>query len=250
MPWTPSATATRDARGVVTVAIDAPEHAQRLTYRVLRDGRQVASGLTTRAWRDPAPARPAATLCYSAEAVHVATHLASQPSAPSCVRGTVAQTIPVTDARVRGAELLAAGDSVALPTRRLALGTRLTVTDVVVTTPGDYAVAARYDNHVFALNTGVTDAVKRLTVTDAAGVRHEAVLDMPHVRPVDGVHPIRESTRAFMHLAPGRYTLELSDFFNMSELAANAAYTGPGGKDGPINEARVAAITLDLLGKN
>jgi hypothetical protein len=93
----------------------------------------------------------------------------------------------------------------------------------------------------------VTNAVKRLTITDAAGARRQAVLQMPHVRPVGDRHPIRHSTRAYVHLTPGRYTIELSDFFNMSALAANATYTGPGGKAGPVNEARIAAVTIDAL---
>ena len=152
-----------------------------------------------------------------------------------------------TDARVTGADLVPAGDSVRVPTGRLAIGTRLVVANVRVTTAGDYAVAASYDNHVYALNTGVTNAVKRLTITDAAGAVRQAVLQFPHVRPVGGAYPIRQSTRAYVRLTPGTFTIELTDLFNMSALEANARYTGPGGKGGAVNEARVAAITIDAL---
>ena len=89
--------------------------------------------------------------------------------------------------------------------------------------------------------------MKRLTVTDSTGARRQAVLQMPHIRPIDGRHPIRPSTRAYVRLEPGTYTLELSDFFNMSALSANARYSGPGGSAGAVNEARIAAITIDLL---
>jgi hypothetical protein len=179
--------------------------------------------------------------------VHVDTRHASQPSLPACIRGTLSQTIAAGDPRVSGGELLPPGDSVAQETRRLGMGGRLVVRDVTIAVAGDYAIAADYDNHVYALNTGVTNAVKRLTITDASGGRQQGVLQLPHVRPVDGVHPIRQSTRVYLRLAPGSYTIELSDFFNMSALEANASYSGPGGKGGPINEARIAAIKMDLV---
>jgi hypothetical protein len=179
-------------------------------------------------------------------AVFVTTHLASQPSAPSCVRGTASQTIAAADSRMSGAELMPPGDSVDVPTRRVGIGTRLVVSDVRIAADGDYVVSIEYDNHVFALNTGVTNGVKRLTIVDSAGtVRHQAVIQMPHTRAVDGKHPVRESTRAYVHLARGLYRLELSNFFNMSELESNARYSGPGGKAGAVNEVRVAAIRID-----
>lgn len=246
MPWTPSVTASRAAGGNALV-VGSPAQRAPVTYRVYRDGRRVADGVAATAWTDSGYAATGATVCYSVVAVFVTTQLASQPSAPSCVRGTAAQTIAATDPRVSGGELLPAGDSVAVPTRRVGLGTRLVVADVRIATAGDYAIATRYDNHVFALNTGVTNAVKRLTISDSTGTRARAVVQMPHIRPVDGTHPIRASTRVYVHLEPGTYTIELSDFFNMSELAANARYSGPGGREGPTNEARVAAITIDPL---
>lgn len=256
MPRTPIVGASRAGDGVaLAIALPpatgpsgggAPRPGE-LTYQVWRDGRRVADGVNRGAWHDSAPAASSATVCYTAVAVDGGTGMASQPSAPACLRGTLAQTIAATDVRVSGAPLVPAGDGVAVPTRRLGLGERLVVARVTITVAGEYAIAAEYDNHVYALNTGVTNAVKRLTVADAAGVRGEAVVQMPHVRPVDGLHPIRRSTRAYLRLTPGTYMIALSDFFNMSTLAANATYTGPGGAAGPVNEARVAAITVDAL---
>lgn len=244
MPRTPSATASRG--GEVTVTIAPVRQAAAVTYRVYRDGRLMASGLTTQRWTDPRPKPPAVATCYSVVAVFVTTHLASQPSAPSCVRGTASQTIAATDSRMSGAELVPPGDSVDVPTRRVGIGTRLVVSDVRIAADGDYTLTIEYDNHVFALNTGVTNGVKRLTIVDSAGtVRQQAVIQMPHTRAVDGKHPVRESTRAYVHLAPGTYRIELSNFFNMSELESNARYSGPGGKAGAVNEVRVAAIRID-----
>jgi len=145
-----------------------------------------------------------------------------------------------------GAELVPPGDSVDVPTRRVGIGARLVVSDVRIPVDGDFVLTLEYDNHVFALNTGVTNAVKRLTILDSAGVvRQQAVIQMPHTRAVDGTHPVRASTRAYVHLAPGTYRFEISNFFNMSELEANARYSGPGGKAGAINEARIAALRID-----
>lgn len=249
MPRTPSATASRGGlggSGDVTVTIAAVRQAAAVTYRVYRDGRLMASGLTRQVWADPRPAPPAVATCYSVVAVFVTTHLASQPSTPSCVRGTASQIIEATDSRMSDAELVPPGDSVDLPTRRVGIDTRLVVSDVRIAADADYVLTIEYDNHVFALNTGVTNGVKRLTIVDSAGtMRHQAVVQMPHTRAIDGKHPVRESTRAYMHLAPGTYRMELSNFFNMSELESNARYSGPGGKAGAVNEVRVAAIHID-----
>jgi hypothetical protein len=245
MPRTPSGTASR-AGADVTVTFAPMAQAAPVTYRVYRDGQLVANSLTTTRWTDPHPAPPAVATCYSVAAVFVTTRLASQPSAPSCVRGTASETIAATDSRMSGAELVPPGDSVDVPTRRVGIGTRLVVSDVRIHSDGDYAFTIDYDNHVFALNTGVTNGVKRLTILDTAGrVRHQAVIQMPHTRAVGGKHPVRESTHVYVHLVSGTYRLELSNFFNMSELESNARYSGPGGKAGAVNEVRVAAIQID-----
>ena len=245
MPRTPSATASRGG-GDVTVTIAPVLQAAAVTYRVYRDGQLVVDGLTTTAWTDPKPAPPVAATCYSVVATFVTTHLASQPSAPSCLPGTASQTIAATDARMSGAELMPPGDSVDVPIRRVGIGTRLIVSNVRIPSNGDYVLTIEYDNHVFALNTGVTNGVKRLTIVDTAGaVRHQAVVQMPHTRAIGGRHPVRESTRTYVHLAAGTYRIELSNFFNMSELESNARYSGPGGKTGAVNEVRVAAIRID-----
>ena len=245
MPRTPSATASRDG-GDVTVTIAPMQQAAAVTYRVYRDGQPVADSLTTQVWTDPRPIPPTLTTCYSVVAVFVTTRLASQPSAASCLRGSASQIIAATDSRISGAELVPPGDSVDVPTRRVGMDTRLVVSDVRIATEGDYVLSIDYDNHVFALNTGVTNGVKRLTILDGAGtVRRRAVIQMPHTRAVDGRHPVRESTRTSVHLPAGTYRIELSNFFNMSELESNARYSGPGGKAGAVNEVRVAAIRID-----
>ena len=245
MPRTPTATASRSGGGVTVTIASAPQAAA-VEYRVYRDGTLVEDGITRTSWSDARPTPPSVATCYSIVALFVTTRLASQPSAPSCLGGTASQTIAATDPRMSGAELLPPGDSVAVPTRRVGIGSRLIVSNVRIAADGDYVITIEYDNHVFALNTGVTNGVKRLTIVDSAGtVRHQTVLQMPHTRAVDGMHPERESTRAYAHLMAGVYRFELSNFFNMSELEANARYSGPGGKSGAVNEVRVAAVRID-----
>lgn len=46
-------------------------------------------------------------------------------------------------------------------------------------------------------------------------------------------------------LEPGNFTLQLDDFFNMSDLRSNVTYIGPGGRSGPVNEAVIDSISID-----
>ncbi len=248
MPLTPSIGEVKRDGKQVGLEILAPKRASPLRYLVLRDGRQVARQVEAGRWWDPAPADAGLTVCYSVIATHKLTGLSSQPSLPACLRGSLAQTIKAEDPRIiTDGEKIGNRGSVPEPTIRLNLGQRLTTPDIAIARSGTYALSARYDNHVFALNTGITNAVKRLTLIDDNGRRGQAVLQMPHVKPAGETHPIRQSTRAYFDLPAGRYRIELSDFFNMSALAANDSYTGPGGAEGPVNRARIAAIHIDAV---
>ncbi|HEX8486405.1 MGH1-like glycoside hydrolase domain-containing protein [Sphingomonas sp.] len=214
-------------------------------HMVYRDGSIAAREVTAVRWIDPRPADPAATVCYTVVAV---TGLASQPSSPACVRGSAAQTIAVGDPQMRSdAPMVGAGEGVALPTLALGLGKAATIAGVTIAGAGTYAVTLRYDNHVYALNTGITNAVKRLTITSAAGGARTAIVQMPHIRSSGAKHPLHLSSRVYFRLAPGTYTLTLSDFLNMSALQSNASYGGPGGAGGVVNEARIAEVLIDRM---
>lgn len=245
MPKTPDTPVVERTGNNVSVSF--PSIQSGLTYSVWRNGRRIAADLSSPRWSDPNPLPGDLSVCYSVRVRHVAAGLESQPSVANCGRGRLAQTIAANDARVTGTANLPRPDKAATPMRRLALNTSLSVGDVVITQPGTYAVALRYDNHVHALNTGVTNAVKRLVITGPGGHVLERVVQMPHVRPVEGKNPLRLSTRAYVRLEPGKYRLRLDDFFNMSALSTNQAYSGPGGGKGPINEANVAAILVDAV---
>jgi hypothetical protein len=112
----------------------------------------------------------------------------------------------------------------------------------------EYSIRLVYDNHEYAENTGVTNAVKCVRVLDSAGkMRGQSVIQMPHIRPLEGNHPLRESTYALFKLEPGAYVLEVSDFLNMSYLKSNEQYTYAGGLGGPVNRASLARIEINLV---
>jgi hypothetical protein len=251
MPATP--TYVMDGGGSVTI-MSKPG----LPHSVLRDGLTIARDVG-RSWTDPS-GTARATVCYSLVATDPATGFSSYPSAGTCARGTNAQTIGADDERVGGsAQLLSPRAGGAAPMRTLARDQTMTVRDVRIAHAGTYAVSLRYDNHLFQINTGVTNAVKRLTLTPMTGPALSAVIQMPHVRasgktrlndynqrPGD-TYPLHRSTRAYLRLEPGTYALTLTDFLNMSALTTNATYGGPGGAGGPVNEASVAAVLIDLV---
>lgn len=228
-----------------------------LRYTIWQDGREIARD-TGAAWTTQRSNRDG-TACFTAVAVRPGG-LPSHPSARVCDPGVVSRRITMADPRVTSdAPLLPPGGGVAAPNRALTMGKTLTVHDIRIDRAGLYAVSLDYDNHVFQLNTGVTNAVKRLTLTPANGATESAVIQMLHTRPIEAArrggyeqrpgdtYPLRRSTRAYLRLAPGTYTLTLGDFLNMSALTTTASDSNPGGEAGPVNEARVAAVTIDLV---
>lgn len=228
MPWTPVITAARRDGGTTRLDIAPPRDKTPVKYRILRDGVTLARDVAGQSWTDPAPPAAAQTACYSVVAVHVSTRIASQPSAPACLRGDAAQTLAVG--------------------RKAVLGQTLELGEVTLPAAGRYALGTLYDNHSFALNTGVTNGVKRLVLVAADGTKHSAIIQMPHVEPEGDKHPIRPSTRAIFDLPAGRYRLSLEDFFNMSGLSTNITYSATGGSAGPVNEAMIEALTIDKVG--
>ena len=177
-----------------------------VAFNIYRDGKLVAERLMVKSWTD----RSAAGLrnaCYAVEAVFTDSGNRSHHSAPACIEPGVA---------------VAAKDTAA-------------AASVQVAQAGRYAVQAQYRNTAHQINLGITNGVKWLRVRDAAGsVAAEGVVQMPHSS-ADAKQP-SWSTPLYAELKPGRYTLELSDFTNMSYLKANASYKDAGGVSGPRND--------------
>jgi hypothetical protein len=73
------------------------------------------------------------------------------------------------------------------------------------------------------------------------------IVQMPHILPEGAVHPTRQSTELRCQLAAGRYSIRVSDYFNMSYLRANELYIDVGGRSGARNSADISALQLTRL---
>ena len=104
---------------------------------------------------------------------------------------------------------------------------------------GRFQVRLNYLNRHGPILTGITAAVKMLTV-DCAGT----VLTSPIVMPQSD-HKQQSTAVEFEAHAGQRCTFALSDGFNMSYLAHYANYTGgEGGKAGAVNTADIEELTV------
>jgi hypothetical protein len=196
--------------------VAGPEEPADLVYNIYRDGQRVASAWPGLSWTDAAPLR-AASHQYAVEAVHLASGHHSHTSEPVRFDGTLPQ--------------------------RVQLGETFTRTQ-----SGPVGLELLHDNHAFEIGTGVTNAVKVLRVLDERGREvARGVVQMPHIEAVGDSHPQRASTLLRLVLPAGRYQAELLDFFNMSYLQSNASYSGPGGRRGPLNEARIGGVQIVTL---
>jgi hypothetical protein len=223
---------------IVTVAPakgDAPTW-----YNVYRDGVLAASRLAAGAWTDR---RATAASCYAVEAVFASSGNRSHHSVPSCL-GAV-QAIDVADARSR------ANIAISPPDARFAAariknwgapGDSFRAGPVVIAKGGRHAVQVRYHNGANQINLGISGGVKWMTVRGIDGrVAAEGVVQLPHARLEANNTPQVASTPLVATLAPGSYSVELSDFYNMSYLEANSSFSAAGGTAGPSN-------TFDLFG--
>ncbi|MBQ0933619.1 MGH1-like glycoside hydrolase domain-containing protein [Ideonella alba] len=200
----------------VVLRFAAPASREPLRFNVYRDGQAVARGLDTTTWTDLS-ARPGVVHVYAVEAVGTQSGHHSHLSAPVRLEGGAVQRMVLGDWFVRS-------------------------------TSGPVGLELLYDNHAHETQTGITNAVKLLRVLDAQGTEvARGVVQMPHVEPQDGQHPLRLSTLLRVTLPAGRYRAELLDFFNMSYLQANAHYGAAGGLSGPLNQADIAALQVLTL---
>jgi hypothetical protein len=229
----------RNDQGHIEVRI-ADARNKDVHYRIYRNGRLVADRLDTAHWIDTAPSGRAN--CYAVEAVSIASGNASHHSAAVCAEPAL--DIPVTDARVRS-NVGVARDGVprlkdwGVPQDRLAIG------GIDLDTQGRYGFQLRYVNTSHAINTGISNGVKMLAIKDAAGrVVAQRVVQMPHIPPDSA--PMY-STPADVVLDPGRYTVEVHDFYNMSYLSSNAVYGAGGGKSGPLNRVDLYGLRIRPL---
>jgi len=218
----------------IDVAIADAQQAGPVSYRVYRNGVLVADTLAAPLWTDTAPL--ALANCYAVEVVDPASGNSSHHSGAVCAEAGI--EIDVADARVRS--------SVARSGNRIAgWGAPrdvFSVEKVVVAAPGRYSFQVRYLNHGNAINTGISNGVKVLSVRDGAGhTVARRVIQMPHLPP--GSAPM-VSTPADIVLKAGTYAVQLDDFYNMSYLGANAVYANGGGKGGALNKVDIFGVRV------
>ncbi len=214
-------------------------------YNVYRDGKPIATSVKAGAWTDRS-ASATATACYSAEAVFPASGNRSHHSAPKCMGAAI--EIPVTDARV------ASNVAVSGPDERFAAphlkdwgkpADTLAVRAIKVPAAGAYQVQVRYHNGANQINLGISGGVKWLAVKDGHGrvvARH--VIQLPHARIEQTNTPLVYSTPLQVRLPAGEYSLELSDFYNMSYLQSNSTFSAAGGADGASNRFDIYGVRL------
>ncbi|WP_370675905.1 hypothetical protein [Pleomorphomonas sp. PLEO] len=199
-----------------------------LLFTVLRDGVAAATDLADQIWHDPVPLHPGIRRAYRVVARFAESGNASHPSREAAIEAGAVLTIGIDSANVERRD-----DRIVFP-------------ELAVREAGDYRLALLYRNHSFHIQTGVTNAVKRIKVLDAEGqLVASGIVQMPHMTPVN---PLRRSTALSIRLPAGRYRVEIDDFFNMSYLASNATYISPGGMSGARNEADIRALDLIRVG--
>jgi hypothetical protein len=108
---------------------------------------------------------------------------------------------------------------------------------------GRFRVGLAYRNDHGPINTGVTAAVKRLSIRCAGSPEQIVPIVMPH-----SVGQQSSTTGTFAAKAGARCTFALEQGFNMSDLANFAHYTGgTGGSKGSLNDAKVDALHIAPL---
>jgi hypothetical protein len=220
-------------KGGIDVTIADVQQSGPVTYRLYRNGVLVADRLAQPTWRDAAPL--AAANCYAVEVVDAASGNTSHHSGAVCAEAGM--QIDVADARVRSS-VARTGDRIAgwgAPKDRFKV-------ERVRLEAGRYSFQVRYTNHANAINTGITNGVKVLSVRDAAGrTVARRVIQMPHLPP--GSKPMY-STPAAILLKAGTYAVHVDDFYNMSYLEANAVYANGGGKGGALNKVDIFGLRM------
>lgn len=240
----------RGADGRTRLHIGAGGNGAGTVYNVYRDGKLVAAGVPAGVWTDRAADHNAAPdACYAVEAQFTASGNRSHHGVPRCV--APASEIPVTDPRVRASlEVTPAAGRYAAP--RLAdwgqPGDRFEVRALQIGQAGDYRVQVRYHNGANQINLGISGGVKWLALVDAQGKTvAQGVIQLPHAKFDKTRTPTVLSTPLAARLAPGAYTLRMSDFYNMSYLESNATFSGAGGTTGPWNRIDIFGIRIQRV---
>jgi hypothetical protein len=182
--------------------------------------------------------------CYALEAQSGQNR--SHHSASTCTDPGI--EIAVTDARVK------ANIGASAPNARFAeahlkdwgkSADTFTVSHITVPGAGSYAFQVRYHNSANQINLGISGGVKWLALRDSQRrVVAQGVVQLPHARMETANTPLVYSTPLMAKLAAGNYTLDMSDFYNMSYLQANSSFSAAGGTSGPSNRFDIYGVRI------
>jgi hypothetical protein len=198
----------------------------------------VVDRLAAPAWTDTSPAKH--SNCYAVAALAADSGNQSHHSAAVCADAGV--EIAMSDRRVTSNLHLQAG---AAHLKDWGAPQDSLVVRQVALAAGRYSFQLRYKNTGHAINTGISNGVKVLSVRDAGGhMVAWRVIQMPHL-PADSAP--QYSTPADVLLGAGTYSIQLGDFYNMSYLASNSVYGAGGGRSGPLNRADIHALRIRTL---
>ncbi|MES2162395.1 MAG: alpha/beta hydrolase-fold protein [Pseudomonadota bacterium] len=216
-----------------------------VVYNIYRNGKLATQRVNAKTWADRrAPLLGKGendNLCYSVEAMYIASGNRSHHSAPVCLNSGV--EIAAGDARVQS--------SVAAVDGRIAgwgaPSDTFAVQDIKVEREGSYALQLKYRNTSHQVNLGISGGVKWMTLKDGGGaVAAQGVVQLPHSPASAGPS---WSTPLMAVLKAGNYRMELSDFYNMSYLKSNTSYADAGGVKGPSNRFDIHGVRIMPLAR-
>ncbi len=234
--------------GKATVAILDDRNRGEIEYRIFRNGMPVAAGLGTGKWIDENP--DPVQSCYAAVAIFKSSGNRSHHSQPHCTNqgqyfaadaDNVISNLAVANI-TEGKKSNTIGSSTPVIKDWGLPDDQFDVSDIAIDEPGTYAFQIRYYNTHQTVNTGITNGIKWMDVTDADGnVVGGGVVQLPHNYPEQ--QPLF-STPLEVDLAAGAYNLSLTDFYNMSYLTNNRTYSSAGGHGGAVNRFDIYGVRV------
>ena len=226
-PQEPTLVAT-SADNSVNIAVES-----KYNVNLYRNGDLIQSNVAAQTYTDV----PEGFACYIAESINE-QGFRSNPSQPVCIGEEIRIKLEGNYQPLK--------EDVSVVTVNKDSGAVNGLESFSVPSSGTYQFDAWYNNNLGQLNTGITNAVKLLEVTDEAGtVVGQGYLQMGHIGESQGM---RYSTAIEVKLEQGTtYHLTLKDHFNMSYLKSNETYIYAGGIEGELNEAQIADIRITPL---
>lgn len=206
-------------------------------YELFRDNESLGWMPSPGRWKDALPKDEISRNYAAVAAFHSSGHR-SHASRPLRIDGTGFRFVPMTHNGMPIENWGAPED-------------RLECSPIEIVREGTYAFRLRYHNASHAIGSGVTCGVKRIRLTSIGGKEvTPGVLQFPNIDERGGSRRWVESTAVVVALSPGQYSFEVSDYFNMSYLEANATYQHKGGREGPHNRIHIQGLCIiPLVGK-